>query len=559
MAISVPKQAPEDPLNTVAVVPFDLTTSASTQAAGSENSLAAAASNIISAIAQGTTSLDALGPTQHETHSDVESDDGSSSFTYTAPASASADGNRQGWYASAPYHISNRYYDADITLKATTAALPSANGVVSATKSALSEPFPAYLVVVDRGRSLEHHRLLAVQLESKVASGFDADISIVAGVSLLSPANPQMVTAVDDEPRSSSSTHKNASQIGAKAKTSDLVALYADVGWEFIAVDDMDGDDSDGSLHGGSDHANNYDDVDPDDDVSGIDRIREALMNHAWNGLVRKDQVAPLRNRVSISEYDTQDAVPFSSHTGFSDSLHVREVDNGADSEQSEENGHESAESSAQASELHGKSEAANVLPSLNLANHVEATDLDEQLAKLFLASSTHSNSADLAELEAFLESEDPSWPAMPTQPPTGANSKDESSQFDDDFDDFLPFQSGPSNLSAPSRPARGTEAEDLPSTAEIVQMQDQLFGANVAARLEAGPLSMGAQNSSADQDLAAQLQQLQWHAQRVRTIQDPDQRRKEAALVALAFSMQWSTEGEDGSRAEADPGAMAF
>ncbi len=54
-------------------------------------------------------------------------------------------------------------------------------------------------------------------------------------------------------------------------------------------------------------------------------------------------------------------------------------------------------------------------LPALDPNTHAEASDLDEHLAKLFLASS---GSADFAKLEAFLESEDPSWPAPSTRPP---------------------------------------------------------------------------------------------------------------------------------------------
>uniref|UniRef100_V5EUX3 Uncharacterized protein n=2 Tax=Kalmanozyma brasiliensis (strain GHG001) TaxID=1365824 RepID=V5EUX3_KALBG len=196
----------------------------------------------------------------------------------------------------------------------------------------------------------------------------------------------------------------------------------------------------------------------------------------------------------------------------------------------------------------------ATALPALDLDKHADPSDLDEQLAKLFLASSGNPDSADFAKLEAFLESEDPSWPGP--APEATFNTGDTGRTFEDDFDDFLPFQSASSTAADPgSLPS--ADVEDLPSMDDISQMQDRLFGANAAARLEAGPLGMGTlPNGSGDGDLASQLSQLQWHAQRVRNIQDPDQRRKEAALVALAFSMQWSN-GEDA--ATPDAGTMAF
>ena len=163
-----------------------------------------------------------------------------------------------------------------------------------------------------------------------------------------------------------------------------------------------------------------------------------------------------------------------------------------------------------------------------------------------------------MADLEAFLESEDPSWPGhLPTAfalADKGENGDAAAGQFEDDFDDFLPFQSAQAGTHPSTQAAVSADdwldndQAELPSIGEISQMQDRLFGSNAAARLEAGPLGMGSQGNSADQDFASQLQQLSWHAQRVRNIQDPDQRRKEAALVALAFSMQWSGDDQMGS-----------
>ncbi|SPO32402.1 uncharacterized protein UTRI_02959 [Ustilago trichophora] len=579
MVIAMPSSTVDDPLNTVAVVPFDIapatssrgaSTSSSATAAASARSLAAAASNLISAIAQGSNASNFGQEDRVDPRSGDESDDGSSSFTYTAPASTSPDIHHAGWYASTPYHISNRYYDADITLKATKAALYN----VTFTDGALSHPFPAYLVVVDRSRSLEHHRLLAASLEARVASGFEADISIIAGVSLFSSAHSQLVMNLDDEPRNSSSSAARQ-QEETRAKTSDLVALYAGVGWEFIAIDEIDADVSDGGLRAGSEDGDGHSDGEADDEADGIERIREALMNHMWNGLVRKGQTGGVASRSLAGREGLVDAVSSSLHRSFSDSQDAVDDANDFDVEDdldgaTSESNIKVEESSRSASKQHFPSLSNNNqlggnLPSLDLDDHAEASDLDEQLAKLFLSTSRGN---DLAELEAFLESQDPSWPApLPTAASFPEFSDKEA--FDDDFDDFLPFQSAPSTTNPTSSSSSSTtrsasnstnigslaeEVDDLPSISEISNMQNRLFGSNAAARLEAGPLGMGAsQANEANQDLASQLQQLQWHAERVRGIEDPDQRRKEAALVALAFSMQWDGQGEG------QAGAMNF
>lgn len=562
-----------DALNTVAVVPFDVDPSTSTSRGASASfsrstsatasSLAAAASNLISAIAQGSVDTGTAALIHEDAPSDADSDPGSSSFTYTAPASDSTETGQRGWYASAPYHISNRYYDADITLKATKDAISPPNRSAEPNAGdALSQPYPAYLVVVDRSRSLEHHRLLAAQLQTKIASGFDADISIVAGVSLISSSHPQVVTALDDV--SSSSHRPKAPQASAAAKTSDLVALYADHGWEFIATDELDANDSDGapSLGGGEDD-DRYSDGDRDDDMDGIERIREALMNHMWSGLVRKDQAGPLSDRNTLRHGDTDllaSSGPFSSFSdvvvGPSDDLDPGR--DGADDNRVSDNDMESDSLRQLRDRLGNASNSNDGFPTLSLDRHAEASDLDEQLARLFLSAHNGDGAGQLAELEAFLESEDPSWPGMSFKAAKGPEMADSTQTFDDDFDDFLPFQSATPSAARTELQHTTTSADDLPSMDDISRMQTRLFGANAAARLEAGPLGMGSQPSGAsDGDLASQLLQLQWHAQRVRGIQDADQRRKEAALVALAFSMQWSDADDD--QAGSNAGAMNF
>ncbi|SNX82127.1 uncharacterized protein MEPE_00833 [Melanopsichium pennsylvanicum] len=536
----------DDPQNTVAVIPFSLAPAVSSRTAttalssSSTNSLVTAASNLISVIAQGSTPhMHTTTLVQSASVPEVDQDDqGSSSFTYTAPAADTTNTSQTRWYASTPYHISNRYYEADISIKATKdALLPT-----SSDDGALSQQYPAYLVVVDASRSLEYHHRLAAALESKVASGFDADISIVAGVSLLTSSSARLVTNLDDQP-----SHMSSGLEGeTKAKVSDLVALYADVGWEFIAIDETDEDDSDGRLSLGSSERDDYSHDERDDDMDGIERIREALMNRMWDGLVRKDEGRSLMRSPVEDSQEVKDVASTMFHRGFSDTIDTSD----------DKDDLEGGVSSNTNQVINGNSDKVD-LPELNLNHHVQSTSLDEQLAKLFLSSTNGSNAVDdFDALEAFLESQDPSWPKT-SQSSCSSENTHASIAFDDDF---LPFQSAP-NPAPPTTTATtttisllsdvGTEEgevkrDELPTKAEVEQMQNELFGSNTAARLEAGPL--GLRGNLESKDFASQLQQLQWHAERVRAIQDPETRSKEAALVALAFSVQWSNDFNDNS-----------
>nr|CDI56487.1 putative protein [Melanopsichium pennsylvanicum 4] len=493
----------DDPQNTVAVIPFSLAPAVSSRTAttalssSSTNSLVTAASNLISVIAQGSTPhMHTTTLVQSASVPEVDQDDqGSSSFTYTAPAADTTNTSQTRWYASTPYHISNRYYEADISIKATKdALLPT-----SSDDGALSQQYPAYLVVVDASRSLEYHHRLAAALESKVASGFDADISIVAGVSLLTSSSARLVTNLDDQP-----SHMSSGLEGeTKAKVSDLVALYADVGWEFIAIDETDEDDSDGRLSLGSSERDDYSHDERDDDMDGIERIREALMNRMWDGLVRKDEGRSLMRSPVEDSQEVKDVASTMFHRGFSDTIDTSD----------DKDDLEGGVSSNTNQVINGNSDKVD-LPELNLNHHVQSTSLDEQLAKLFLSSTNGSNAVDdFDALEAFLESQDPSWPK------TSQSSWTEEGEV---------------------------KRDELPTKAEVEQMQNELFGSNTAARLEAGPL--GLRGNLESKDFASQLQQLQWHAERVRAIQDPETRSKEAALVALAFSVQWSNDFNDNS-----------
>lgn len=570
MAIAPTANGDRDTLNTVAVVPVDIeqstTTSRGTSASSSistvatARSLAAAASNLITAIAQGSNSIDTLRSIDQDAQSDAGSEQGSSSFTYTAPARSATDIEQQGWYTSLPYHISNRYYDADVALKATKEALCMSNRIVEPSQgTVLSQAYPAYLVVVDRSRSLEYHRVLAASLESTVASGFDTDISIVAGVSLITSSHPQLVTALEDGPASYSLHRPQTSQASTMARSSDLVALYADHGWEFIPIDELEANDSEGAQSLDANDAESVYDTDRDDDKDGIERIREALMNHMWNGLIRKDQTASLSNRNASLETGPALFASSDAHPSFSDSAVGRFKGDEEDTDPAEAI-QDSAESALEPSSLRhhlatiGDSFSDNTgFPMLDSNAHADASDLDEQLAKLFLSANDGARAADLAQLEAFLESQDPSWPASTPPSKSAADPESADARFDDDFDDFLPFQSALNDATQSTSQNASADVDDLPTMDDISQMQNHLFGGLAAARIEANPPGAATRSNSTYGDLASQLQQLQMHAQRVRNITDADQRRKEAALVALAFSMQWSNTDEDQVGSDAD------
>ncbi|PWY99019.1 hypothetical protein BCV70DRAFT_201239 [Testicularia cyperi] len=587
MAISL-DSAMDASLNTVAVVPLDVSRGVSGSRNASSSRLAIAgflsraAANLCHAVAQGSSAeqQDSLAPADASgTHGDDDDDDeGGSSFTYSGQPSADvSDVLADSWVSTVPWHISNRYYDVDVVLKTTQtrslATTPlrvgqpahstgdNAEDATDANHPGSFSGAPAYVLVVDRTSSLDQHRQAIQYIEANIASGFDADISIVAGITSVSSATLQPLDPLD----SSSST---ASEVSKPPTTSDLVALYADAGWEFIPLDE--GAEDEGDSTGGSDAQDDSDGYSEEDhDQDGIERIREALMNHMWNGLVRKED---RRNALGHQDARSDPALAQFTSRGFSDAL-----DSTLDGDDAEESTSHSADGTDNNVPVAARRPPTledllkgTALPDLGLDTHAAPDGLDEKLAQLFLSQSNEPRN--LAELEAFLESEDPSWPS------TSGASKDfdavttgSGARFEDDFDDFLPFQSGTRTGSAPTDASfqqtpdlHGRDGRDendtdaLPSNHEIADMQTRLFGSNAASRLESGPLGLGPAASAHDQhDFAAQLQQLQFHTERVRGIQDPDRRRKEAALVALAFSMQWG-DGDDPTTGSA-AGGMNF
>lgn len=485
-----------DKLNTVAVVPLS-------SGASSTAFLRNAASNLCHAIAQGSGSTTVAT----HTHSDDKEDPGASSFVYAAPQVENFEST---WHAEVPWHISNRYYDVDVTLNVCRPELllpTDGRGSTSCTKPETLAGIPAYVVLVDRSRPLEDHRRNLQIIEEHVAAGFDAEISIVAGISTFSSISSQALTGLED------SSHPTTAKV-SKPSTVDLVTLYADAGWEYIAIDDDDDDDD-------------YD-SDSDDDEGleqgGIDRIREALQNYMWNGLQRKedDRAAAVS---TISREACMSATEFTS-LGFSN-----------ESEQQDRPGSEEAESTLPSVTLANETESMPNPLDVSQGRHASPGDLDEQLANLFL--SRRDNATDLSDLEAFLESEDPSWPAVATSLSHDDATKRES-DFENNFDDFLPFQSA---VSGANRDVPDEDDDAFPDETQIASMQSTLFGSD----------GMDSRKQEEAHDLGAQLHQLQWHAQRVRNIPDPDKRRKEAALIALAFSMQWAADGTHAPRSS-DP-----
>ncbi|PWN51355.1 hypothetical protein IE53DRAFT_386287 [Violaceomyces palustris] len=185
--------------------------------------------------------------------------------------------------------------------------------------------------------------------------------------------------------------------------------------------------------------------------------------------------------------------------------------------------------------------------------------------------------------LEEFLEREDPGWPKLssreaivgekkgseeknlariPIQEKLGRETRkgedepiphqNQGQGFEDDFDDFVsaPAFGGGSYLGQKEREegvkenlfdAEGDDAH-LPSEEEVERMRRSmgLSSFKEISTAATGDLDPTGSELDPTADFERQLTQLESQALRVRSIQDPERRRREAALVAMAFGGYW-------------------
>ncbi|KAK0562278.1 hypothetical protein OC861_005396 [Tilletia horrida] len=209
------------------------------------------------------------------------------------------------------WHISNRYYDADVEFATLSLHLASESVTgsskqpaeeqdkVNAALKTTCEGVPAVILLLTQARSEESHSALLRRVATAVEA-YDLEVSLA--ISTATSAVSSADTVISSAPPVSSE------------ETEKLVELYAEFGWEFIDLmaqqDDDDEEEEDAykltSVSAG------------EEEVFGIERVRQALSAHTWPGLKRRDD---RRGRNALVDGPIGSALPDVNRSiiGFSD------------------------------------------------------------------------------------------------------------------------------------------------------------------------------------------------------------------------------------------------
>lgn len=375
----------------------------------------------------------------------------------------------------------------------------------------------AVMIIVDRSQSLSEHQKLMDRLCSEkdglpLLSGFDLAISLI--VALPSP--------LDDATRPTSFTDISYS--------SGIEELYAGQGWEYVDLARMVSEKVDTMLLSEQEEEGSIsfsDDV--EDEKQGIERLREALMTHAWPGLERKQDRKQKGASLTLDNY-TDDHL-----TKTLESLRLD-------------------------------------LDAIDEAGKTEPTEKDEQLAKLFMARILSAQQAGLGQdgqtngrtnarigdsnvadmqiaLEEFLESNDPGLFSTQSRQihseadeawivnDAKAHVSDQKEAFEDDFTEFVQADVTNSTNDAGFNGLDSLDEDEL----GFIGDEDDAFLLRALSEQERSQRVTGTHshntNSAGPQiDFESTLQAVLAQAERVRAIPDHNLRREEAAKVALAL-----------------------
>lgn len=381
----------------------------------------------------------------------------------------------------------------------------------------------AVMIIVDRDQSIAEHRKLINRMNNEkddipLLSGFDLAISLI--VALPSPLNdasgPTTFTGI--------------------SHSAEVEELYAGEGWEYVDLAKIVSDDYN-SLLVADDRDEETDSLSEhgDDEKQGIERLREALMTHAWPGLERKQD----RKHTNTSiQSDGLLALKSDTDDNLTKTLESLRLD----------------------------------LDAIDDAGMTQPTEKDEELARLFMAriqaaqeagiggnvqqngaNSTQTGGRSVADmqtaLEDFLESNEPglfsgqsrqntsrndeAWAVHGKQ--TGSSSQQEA--FDDDFTEFVQADATQSVIGTGTNTLDSLDEDDL----GFIGDADDAFLLRALSEQEKSRGGNTGQSHMADSaglniDFESTLQAVLAQAERVRAITDHDRRREEAAKVALAL-----------------------
>jgi hypothetical protein len=360
------------------------------------------------------------------------------------------------------------------------------------------EDVQAVILLVDREAGLSEHRRLLGELR---VSGFDLAISLVIALPMPLEDDGMVV---------------NLTGLEQKAQVEDM---YAGEGWEYV---DLAGFETQLETMTDDEEAGGAGLLVDEDEKVGVERVREALMMHTWPGLSRNTD----RSR-RLQHVGQEDVEPLSGLANLR-----REID------------------------------------SIDRDSFAQPTAKDEELARAFLAQIHAAQAeglctADLGKsevemnvaLQRFLEEEDSQWPGQLNEEMQGARNDDEAAwqtsrtvdpgekmkdagtAFEDDFTDFVGAGSTQFANDSGSSPDKGPW--NGPADEEIDFLGDEddalLLRAFKERSVERKPTTDGT-DSNLHLDFESTLHAVMAHAERVRAIPDHEQRREEAARVALAL-----------------------
>ncbi|CAD6935297.1 unnamed protein product [Tilletia controversa] len=472
-----------------------------------------------------------------------------------------------------PWHISNRYYDADvefvsISLPLTRKSIPRppsgvdsrpvdgrADQIDSALRTAL-EGVPALILVLSEPYSEQVHRRLLERI-STIQDVFDLEVSLAINVG--APLSAEVSASSTPRPLPGASE--------------DLSELYAEQGWEYIdlmAIEeeahDEDDDDEDGQGRLQSVQAGEA-------EVTGIDRVRQALFANTWPNLRRNDErrrndagIDPSRQRLAQDQDGTKaQHQPF---VGFSDSQQVshNQDDDGLADE---------ASGQAYVERLHERVQEATRDGTNHGYGQMESTDRgnDQDNFGDFQEAgpSTSSNAVSSHSLEAWLNDNDDGKNKNENKNKNKNTTSFHAATSEDDFaarfgpvpDEHAFFASDePASSSAFQQRADHDDNEPwdeedqailtalTPSQAEVDQLRSQLSQSHLtpaappgdeAGRQADDDGSEGEAGGARIEALFSQMSSLKSamdvHAARIQAIQDPVLKRKEAVKVSLAYT----------------------
>ncbi|KAL9940281.1 hypothetical protein V8E36_000986 [Tilletia maclaganii] len=237
-------------------------------------------------------------------------DDFQSAFQVNVHPPTSAPTKMGTFHSTSPWHISNRYYDADAHFATISLPLGSPRSSITAPVAAVLKAYeqvqtnvPAVILLVSDAYDTERHKAVLDQVES-VRDAFNIEVALA--INLAEPLSPETPTS-------------SSRRVAHSAAEESLEEIYTERGWEYIDLSaSAEGESDEDEAHLDSVAAGEA-------ETTGIARVREALYANSWPNFVRNDDrrrgpglLSSIADPAEEVGLDTS-AAPPRSFLGFSD------------------------------------------------------------------------------------------------------------------------------------------------------------------------------------------------------------------------------------------------